>query len=606
MEEEKSFLLRDLVNQLSLVCQKNNLNESSSIYLHLMTWKLHQQSLQTIRTFDQQEALINDCLRILAESPFWLNTLKLQIFWSEKYRTKDEIKRSHHETIYKSVLPFLTEIVAGTLVKTVDRENLYRKMVIFVILFSGLGSPTQQPIIRETKAALCSIFNNSEMDNFLTLSRSSKEQQLFDFARIVTGIRLFNKDCKKGGEGINDLPSILTQGVRATKERIDNFKQKVDRKILNMVKVLLITCGTDESDDNVEPEMSAGVGVDKEDLENMKSHLTYIWQIEFCLRDIMRDLDESLSCIDQLVEKLRSILVQVHEIVRYRVAVATVQVFPLFIQLSNVWVKMQEEVDILSEINNNFVELSTVTKSLIPTSIESDLKCATAVMSSDETNITYDSATFHLGVEVSSFSAVSNNERLQYEGFCGWTMAHTNGVLVTGNISIGVLVFEGRFYCFASSSAAKKWAKAPKMYITRIVELVKTRPDLIKLLNMDGDLKITEPETEIEPDVGNYLHTEEEVEIKMVASTGVQTELHPIPSYISRHHTFSQWELKRRAIRLAKLSRCVTKSQQTINRTSFQPEVGVQVTTVEIPVFSSRHLLLAKGSNILRDCRYFP
>lgn len=79
-------------------------------------------------------------------------------------------------------------------------------------------------------------------------------------------------------------------------------------------------------------------------------------------RDIMRDLDESLSCIDQLVEKLRSILVQVHEIVRYRVAVATVQVFPLFIQLSNVWVKMQEEVDILSEINNNFVELSTVTK----------------------------------------------------------------------------------------------------------------------------------------------------------------------------------------------------------------------------------------------------
>lgn len=76
----------------------------------------------------------------------------------------------------------------------------------------------------------------------------------------------------------------MTQGVRATKERIDNFKQKVDRKILNMVKVLLITCGTDESDDNVEPEMSAGVGVDKEDLENMKSHLTYIWQIEFCLR----------------------------------------------------------------------------------------------------------------------------------------------------------------------------------------------------------------------------------------------------------------------------------------------------------------------------------
>lgn len=79
-------------------------------------------------------------------------------------------------------------------------------------------------------------------------------------------------------------------------------------------------------------------------------------------RNIIKDLDDSLLTIDALVEKLQTILLQIHDVVRYRVAIATVQVFPLFLELSNVWVEMQEQVDILSEINNNLMDLSSVSK----------------------------------------------------------------------------------------------------------------------------------------------------------------------------------------------------------------------------------------------------
>lgn len=87
------------------------------------------------------------------------------------------------------------------------------------------------------------------------------------------------------------------------------------------------------------------------------------------LRDIIRDLNDSSTIIDELILKLQSYLLQIHDVVKYRVAVATVQVFPLFLQLSNVWVQMQEEIDVLSEINNNFVELSSYTEVTIPENI---------------------------------------------------------------------------------------------------------------------------------------------------------------------------------------------------------------------------------------------
>lgn len=53
-------------------------------------------------------------------------------------------------------------------------------------------------------AALHSVFKTSELETFTGLSRKDKESQLMEFTRIVTGIRLFNKDCQKGGEGIDD------------------------------------------------------------------------------------------------------------------------------------------------------------------------------------------------------------------------------------------------------------------------------------------------------------------------------------------------------------------------------------------------------------------
>lgn len=43
----------------------------------------------------------------------------------------------------------------------------------------------------------------------MALGKEEKESQLKELASIVTGIRLFNRDCGKGGEGIDDRELLV-------------------------------------------------------------------------------------------------------------------------------------------------------------------------------------------------------------------------------------------------------------------------------------------------------------------------------------------------------------------------------------------------------------
>lgn len=53
-------------------------------------------------------------------------------------------------------------------------------------------------------AALESVFPQSELSTFISLARQEKEAQLNGLAQLITGIRLFNKQLGKGGEGVDD------------------------------------------------------------------------------------------------------------------------------------------------------------------------------------------------------------------------------------------------------------------------------------------------------------------------------------------------------------------------------------------------------------------
>lgn len=59
-------------------------------------------------------------------------------------------------------------------------------------------------VFREAQAALQSIFTKHEAEEFIHNTKNECVDQLVELTKLVTGIRLFNRDCKKGGEGIED------------------------------------------------------------------------------------------------------------------------------------------------------------------------------------------------------------------------------------------------------------------------------------------------------------------------------------------------------------------------------------------------------------------
>ena len=74
---------------------------------------------------------------------------------------------------------------------------------------SSLNLPASCLCLLPVPAALQSVFPQQELGTFLSLSSQDKEQQLAELTAVVTGIRIFNKFLKKGGEGIEDRESAL-------------------------------------------------------------------------------------------------------------------------------------------------------------------------------------------------------------------------------------------------------------------------------------------------------------------------------------------------------------------------------------------------------------
>ena len=108
-----------------------------------------------------------------------------------------------------------------------------------MILSSGLGSPTDIVVVRETTAALQSVYPQTELANFVALQTLDKQTQLEELCQIVTGIRLFNKECNKGGTGIDDLPNILKHSIPATTQNIDNALVRAQEASYKLTSLIL-------------------------------------------------------------------------------------------------------------------------------------------------------------------------------------------------------------------------------------------------------------------------------------------------------------------------------------------------------------------------------
>ncbi|XP_028637053.1 cilia- and flagella-associated protein 206 [Grammomys surdaster] len=508
---------------------------------------------RTLLKTDVQK-LVKLCVaRLLDNKNPSLDTIKMQVYFDMNYTSREDFLEEHHRVLESRLGIISREITDNRACAREELENLYRKVVSYVLLRSGLGSPTDIKIVREATAALQSVFPQAELATFLTLSKKDKEHQLKELTMIVTGIRLFNRDCGKGGEGIDDLPAILHEAIPATTQHIDSQLQIAQDQAFRYTAILEKVTNNPLMAKELQPYM-------------LKEALYNVRQYEIFLQTILSDIITCAEEVEMMIKQLAAQLEQLKITVKSRTAVPTSQVFPIFIALASLWMSFQDEtvlISVLSNLTTNLELFLGTHELLFPEKAMQGLLDG-VVIKSDLTRI---EEHMEERVQLTDFriqewlfpetTANFNKLLIQYRGFCGYTFAATDGLLLPGNPAIGILKYKDRYYTFSTRDAAYLFAENPDHYINLIKEKAKKNAELIQLLELHQQFETLIPYSQMRDVDKDY--------IKPITKcdNSTQTDTHILPPTTLRSYEWNEWELRRKAIKLANLRQKITHSVQT-------------------------------------------
>ncbi|XP_041721406.1 cilia- and flagella-associated protein 206 isoform X2 [Coregonus clupeaformis] len=483
-----------------------------------------------------------------------LDTIKMQVYFDMNYTSRREFIEEHQRVLQSRLVPVSREITDSRVKTREDLEGLYHKIVSYVLLCSGLGSPTDITTVREATAALQSVFPQSELGTFMSLIKKEKEQQLNDLSMIVTGIRLFNKDSRKGGEGIDDLPAILNEAIPSTSKDIEwelELSQRLAWQYTAWLERLL--------DPEVETrECIVPLDMLKQALYNVRQHEAFLKVI---LADVILCAKQVETLQTELATRMKLLRVTIHS----KTAVPTAQVFPHFTALAKFWSGLQDEMVLLSILGNmmeNLQPFLAAQSQLFPDGqlediLGSEIKNYEQRMkeSSENRIDPYEIKTqeWLLPETTANFDKLP----LQYNGICGYTLVKKDGLLLPGNPSIGVLKHREKYYVFSSKEAALRFGSKPDEYIAHVAEKAKRSPELIQLLQLHQQFACVTPYSE--------MRSGERLLVKPITKcdSSTQTDTHLLETNIVKSYEWNEWELRRKAIKLANLRGKVTHSMQT-------------------------------------------
>ncbi|XP_074540911.1 cilia- and flagella-associated protein 206 [Halichoeres trimaculatus] len=510
------------------------------------------------RTLTKQDVLKLEelCLEKLTEncSPS-LDTIKMQVCFDVNYTSRREFLEEIHR-VMESRLSSVSREITDSRVKTRDElEALYRKIITYILLRSGMGSPADDNAVKEATAALQSVFPHTELGAFMVLLKRDKEQRLRELTMTVTGIRLFNRSGRKEEEETNLLPAALTEALPVISTSLENELSSAQRLAWKYTAVLEKLLDPDRGSAGCD----APIVLLKQALYNVRQH-------EGFLRMLQTDTHLCAKHVEILQTELSSHMNLLKQTVKSKTAVPTATVFPLFMALSKLWSGLQDEAELLKILNNIRLDLQPFIASQAKIFSEDYLDglLEGAEVKTDEQRMmeSSDERIDPAEIETNDWllpetTAGFDELPLQYNSVCGYTLVTRGGLLLPGNPQIGVLKYKEKLYSFSSKEAALTFASRPDEFIEEVAEKAKLSPELIQLLKLHQQFSCVSPYPEMQP--GDTLL----VKAITKCESGTQTDIHPVETNIDRSYEWNEWELRRKAIKLADLLTKATHSTQT-------------------------------------------
>ncbi|XP_074189379.1 cilia- and flagella-associated protein 206 isoform X3 [Rhinolophus sinicus] len=460
------------------------------------------------------QKLVKLCVsRLLDRKNPSLDTIKMQVYFDMNYTSREEFLEEHHRVLESRLGSVLREITDNRACAREELESLYRKVVSYMLLRSGLGSPTDIKIVREAT-----------------------------------------------------VPAILQEAIPATTQHIDSQLQIAQDLAYSYTAILEKVTKNPLMSKELQPYML------KETLYNVR-------QYEIFLQIILSDIITCAQEVEMMIKQLGAQLEQLKMTVKSKTAVPTSQVFPIFIALSSLWTSFQDEtvlVSVLSNLTAHLEQFLGAHELLFPEKVMQDLLNEVTVKTDMYRMKEHMEDRVHLvdfrKQEWLFPETTANFDKLliQYRGFCAYTFATTDGLLLPGNPAIGILKHKEKYYTFSTRSAAYSFAENPEIYIGLIREKAKKNAELIQLLELHQHFETLIPYSQaaLRALPSNSLsHWMKDVDkhIKPITKneSSTQTDTHILPPTIVTSYEWNEWELRRKAIKLANLRKKITHSVQT-------------------------------------------
>ncbi|KAK4475302.1 hypothetical protein MN116_002370 [Schistosoma mekongi] len=505
--------------------------------------------------------LIKLCVdRITDQGSPSIDTIKMQVFFELNHPKKEEFLNEHHRILEKRLEPILREVMESRAKLREELEATYQNIISALLLRSGLGSLTNMEVIRETAAALQSIFPQTDIASFLSASTNHKRKQLYEFTGLVTGIRLYNKDCNKGGTGIDDLPHLLNEGIPITLKTVYEEIKKTN-ELATIYTNLFLKLSTVNST----PDVNTVIKTAKEmeiTPENLRAAVVNARQYEKFLKILESELNQMSTSVQKVIDNYKDCMKKLHILISDRPAVPSNEVYPGFLQLANYWTCFQDEMVYLSVLTSTLNTLQTYF-------IGRHSKWTKENMHNliSESKVTFDGGHKHhdplseeccSGNQCTVLHSITDecSQNIECEGFCIWSLVRHQGLLVPADIQMGVILLapENKMYAFSTPEAAKDFVMEPDNFLKAIPEVIRRLPELIPILKLNYIFSKGISYT-------NNRFTENS---SSKVDCGMQTVLHPIESYIDKNYQWNEWELRKNALKLANLRKKATTSVQTI------------------------------------------
>jgi hypothetical protein len=237
--------------------------------------------------------------------------------WILEYRRELEAKMG----------PLSREIVETQVTSKAGLDALYSKLVTTVVLRSGLGNPTNGKVLREATAGLQSVFPPASLLKFMLQGRIDKLAQIRELANVVAGIRIFNWDAKRGGAGIEDLPSIMSNSIETTLKHLANLS------IVTAEKAHQLTALTEKL---LYTELGSRAATE-DDVEAIKYGLVNVRQFQIYLGLISKEVSNCGNRLSTLDQDLLKHLTDLQTTIGSQLAVPSTSVYPQFVRLALTW-----------------------------------------------------------------------------------------------------------------------------------------------------------------------------------------------------------------------------------------------------------------------------